>query len=213
MGCDSGNLGSLSRVQLLLLDRTAPETLLSPSGLEQTFSPVQDWLTIQCEDPGWSSADDLRPCTAGSISESWDSAGRVQRYKSVGSEGGSGSPSSWIIDPSPTFSMFRSSDSTRQSSNGSHTDIRSPGDKKPEYPGKTDQVLPSDGDRRPESPEYKSEERERRMEERKTKVLNMLSKLQDSVPRRSRGSNSHSDFEDCQFITMSDTFLFQPWPV
>ncbi|KAM6895751.1 uncharacterized protein FYW49_019629 [Xenentodon cancila] len=58
MGCDSGNLGSLSRVQLLLLDRPVPETLLSPSGLEQMFSPVQDWpgLTMQCEDPGWSSA-------------------------------------------------------------------------------------------------------------------------------------------------------------
>lgn len=41
VGCDSGNLGSLSRVQLLLLDRPEPETLQSPGG--DVLSPVLDW--------------------------------------------------------------------------------------------------------------------------------------------------------------------------
>lgn len=45
VGCDSGNLGSLSRVQLLLLDRAEPDTLQSASGLEE------DW-----SDLNWSSA-------------------------------------------------------------------------------------------------------------------------------------------------------------
>jgi len=54
LGCDSGNLGSLSRVQLLLLDRQVPETLLSPSALEEAFSPVQEWsdVMMQYDDPG-----------------------------------------------------------------------------------------------------------------------------------------------------------------
>lgn len=58
MGCDSGNLSSLSRVQLLLLDRPVPETGLSPSALDRVFSPVHDWpdLMVQDEDPDLSSA-------------------------------------------------------------------------------------------------------------------------------------------------------------
>lgn len=49
VGCDSGNLGSLSRVQLLLLDRQEPESLPSPFDPEDGFSPVEDWpdLTTQ----------------------------------------------------------------------------------------------------------------------------------------------------------------------
>lgn len=44
VGCDSGNLGSLSRVQLLLLDRLELDTLQSAIGLdEEEFSPMQDW--------------------------------------------------------------------------------------------------------------------------------------------------------------------------
>ncbi|XP_076015855.1 uncharacterized protein LOC143008132 [Genypterus blacodes] len=45
VGCDSGKLGSLSRVRLLLLDRPEPETLLSPHEL----SPVQDWSTFRMQ--------------------------------------------------------------------------------------------------------------------------------------------------------------------
>lgn len=51
LGCDSGNLGSLSRVQLLLLDRLEPETLLSPFSLEE------DWSDLRMQyDPGSTSA-------------------------------------------------------------------------------------------------------------------------------------------------------------
>lgn len=49
VGCDSGNLGSLSRVQLLLLDRLEPETLLSPFGQEEELSPVQDWSDLRMQ--------------------------------------------------------------------------------------------------------------------------------------------------------------------
>lgn len=45
------------------------------------------------------------------------------------------------------------------------------------------------------------EEEERRMEERKTKALSMLSKLQDDRPRRqANGNKGRSNFEDCKFI-------------
>lgn len=49
VGCDSGNLGSLSRVQLLLLDRLEPETLSSPFGQEEGLSPVQDWSDLRMQ--------------------------------------------------------------------------------------------------------------------------------------------------------------------
>lgn len=47
VGCDSGNLGSLSRVQLLLLDRQEPETLLSPFPQEEELSLWQDWSDVR----------------------------------------------------------------------------------------------------------------------------------------------------------------------
>ncbi len=57
VGCDSGNLGSLSRVQLLLLDRLEPETLPSPFCQEDELSPVQDWSDLRMHyDPGLTSA-------------------------------------------------------------------------------------------------------------------------------------------------------------
>ncbi|XP_069556289.1 uncharacterized protein [Brachyistius frenatus] len=59
VGCDSGNLGSLSRVQLLLLDRPAPENLPSPPCLEEEFFPEQDWSDLQY-DPGLTSAGSVR---------------------------------------------------------------------------------------------------------------------------------------------------------
>ncbi|XP_030576571.1 flocculation protein FLO11 [Archocentrus centrarchus] len=193
VGCDSGNLGSLSRVQLLLLDRPAPETLLSPSELEEEFSPRQDWsdLAMQFDSAGVS-----RPLTAGSVSERFDSAGKVQENKSDKSEGGSGSPSSWIIDPSPSFDMFRSSYSPSQSSHSSHTDEGGPDEEKSNYPGWRNQVQTPVEGRRPES----LTDKESRMEERKTKVLNMLSKLQDDTPEQSKSSKGHSNFEDFDFL-------------
>nr|XP_023008424.2 uncharacterized protein LOC101478573 isoform X2 [Maylandia zebra] len=190
MGCDSGNLGSLSRVQLLLLDRPAPETLLSPFELEEEVSPRSD-LTMQYDSAGVS-----RPLTAGSVSERFNSAGKVQENKSDQSEGGSGSPSSWIIDPSPSFDMFRSSHSPSQSSHSSHTGEGGPDEEESNYPGWRDQAESPAGGRRPGS----LEDKESKMEERKAKVLNVLSKLQDETPRQSKSSKGHSNFEDFDFL-------------
>ncbi|XP_047431524.1 uncharacterized protein LOC125000172 [Mugil cephalus] len=189
VGCDSGNLGSLSRVQLLLLDRQEPESLPSPFGLEEGFSPVEDWSDLSMQyDPG--SAGALRPLTAGSISERCDSAGRVEENKSdLSDEEGSGSPSSWIIDLSPSFDMFRPSPC--RSSHGSHTDE----EEARSYPEWSDRAEPSDGGRNNET-----EDKERRMEERKTKVLKVLSKLEEDTPRQSKSSKGRSDFEDFDFL-------------
>ncbi|XP_029318070.1 protein transport protein SEC31-like [Cottoperca gobio] len=48
VGCDSGNLGSLSRVQLLLLDRPEPDTPLSPFGQEEELSPGH-WADLRMQ--------------------------------------------------------------------------------------------------------------------------------------------------------------------
>ncbi|XP_071358591.1 uncharacterized protein [Trachinotus anak] len=187
VGCDSGNLGSLSRVQLLLLDRPEPETLPSPCDLEEELSPVQDWMNLRMQyDPQLTSEGVLRPLTAGSISERCDSAGKVQENKSDESDGHSGSPSSWIIDPSPSYNMFRSSYSPCPSNHSSSTDEGGPIEEGSNYPGQRDQVESSAGGRSPESLDHRAEEKERKMEERKTKVLNMLSKLQDDAPRQNK---------------------------
>ncbi|XP_036976974.1 mucin-5AC isoform X1 [Acanthopagrus latus] len=171
VGCDSGNLGSLSRVQLLLLDRLEPENLPSPFGMEEE----QDWDLREQYDPELEGV--LRPLTAGSISERCDSPGKVQQNKSDQSEGGSGSPSSWIIDPSPSHDMFGSA-----SPPGSSKEDEGPNEEEFSYPGWR-------------------EEEERRMEERKTKALSMLSKLQDDRPRRqANGNKGRSNFEDFDFL-------------
>ncbi|TDG96573.1 hypothetical protein EPR50_G00230120 [Perca flavescens] len=200
VGCDSGNLGSLSRVQLLLLDRPEPEILLSPFSQEEELSPVQDWSVLRMQhDPGLTSAGVLRPLTAGSISERCDSAGKVQENKSDQSEGGSGSPSSWIIDLSPSCNMFRSTNSPCESNHGSNTDKGAPTEEEAIYP-EWKEVESSAGGRRPGSLDQKLEEKERRMEERKTKVLNILSKLQDATPRQPKSNKGHSNFEDFDFL-------------
>ncbi|XP_018552775.2 uncharacterized protein LOC108897564 [Lates calcarifer] len=191
VGCDSGNLGSLSRVQLLLLDRPEPENPPSPCGLEEEFSLVQDWASLRMQsDPGLTSEGVLRPLTAGGISERCDSTGKVQENKSDQFEGGSGSPSSWIIDPGPSYTMLRSSYSPCPSSHGSSTDEGGPTEEGSSYPGWRDQ----------ESLDNRTEEKERRMEERKTKVLNVLSKLQDDTPLQKKSSKGHSNFEDFDFL-------------
>ena len=52
--------------------------------------------------------------------------------------------------------------------------------------------------RRPKCLDLRTEETERKMEERRTKVLSMLSTLQEAAPRQSKGS---SNFEDCECVT------------
>ncbi|XP_026183221.1 uncharacterized protein LOC113142419 isoform X2 [Mastacembelus armatus] len=201
VGCDSGNLGSLSRVQLLLLDRPEPETLLSAYGLEEEFTLVQDWSDLRVQyDPGLTSSGVLRPLTAGSISERCDSAGKVQENNSDRSEGGSWSPSSWIIDPSPSCNMFRASCSPCPSSHSSRTDEGGSSEDESSHPGWGDQDESLAGGRKPEILEHRNEEKDTRMEERKTKVLHMLSKLQEDTPRKSNSYKRCSNFEDFDFL-------------
>ncbi|XP_068573341.1 histone-lysine N-methyltransferase 2D isoform X1 [Cebidichthys violaceus] len=198
VGCDSGNLGSLSRVQLLLLDRPQPETMPSLFGPEEELSPVPDWSDFMMQyNPGGG----LRPLTAGSISERCDSAGKVQENKSDQSEGGSGSPSSWIIDPSPSLNMLRSAVSPCVSDHGSSRVEGGPTEEEEaNYPGWGDRVESSAEGRRPGSVDDRTEEKDGRMEERKTKVLNLLSKLQDDTPRQPNSNKGCSNFEDFDFL-------------
>ncbi|XP_065807649.1 uncharacterized protein [Labrus bergylta] len=193
VGCDSGNLGSISRVQLLLLDRNEPETLPSPSGYEDELSLEEDWSDMRMlDDPELTSAGVSRPLTAGSGSERCDSAGKVHENKSDQSEGCSGSPSSWIIDPSPSHNMFTSADSPSFSADdGGLTEEDS------DHSGRRDQIETPTGERRPH---LSPEEKERRMEEKKTKALSMLSKLQDDAPRQAKSSKGRSNFEDFDFL-------------
>ncbi|KAI9543032.1 hypothetical protein NQZ68_013963 [Dissostichus eleginoides] len=199
VGCDSGNLGSLSRVQLLLLDRPEPETLLSPFPQEEELSPWQDWSDVRMEnEQGLASGGVLRPLTAGSISERCDSAGKVQENKSDGSDGGSGSPSSWIIDKSPSCNMSTPTYSPCNSIPGS--DEGGPMEEESNYPGRGEQVEYSDGGRRPGSLDNRIEKIHRRMEEKKTKVLSILSKLQDETPHQQSSNKGRSNFEDFDFL-------------
>ncbi|XP_042258493.1 uncharacterized protein LOC121890373 isoform X2 [Thunnus maccoyii] len=204
VGCDSGNLGSLSRVQLLLLDRLEPETLPSPYCHDEEFSPVQDWpdlgmnYDLELTSAGVVKKGVLRPLTAGSISERCDSAGKVPENKSDQSEGGSGSPSSWIIDLSPSYNMFRSSYSPCKSNHGSSADEGGPTEEESNYPGWEEQVESSASSGK--TTEHQDEEKDRGMEERKTKVLNILSKLQDDTPRQHSGNKGRSNFEDFDFL-------------
>ncbi|XP_067438024.1 uncharacterized protein [Thunnus thynnus] len=204
VGCDSGNLGSLSRVQLLLLDRLEPETLPSPYCHDEEFSPVQDWpdfrmnYDLELTSAGVVKKGVLRPLTAGSISERCDSAGKVPENKSDQSEGGSGSPSSWIIDLSPSYNMFRSSYSPCKSNHGSSADEGGPTEEESNYPGWEEQVESSASSGK--TTEQQDEEKDRGMEERKTKVLNILSKLQDDTSLQPSGNKGRSNFEDFDFL-------------
>lgn len=49
VGCNSGNLGGLSRVQLLLLDRVEAEAPPSPFSLEEELSAEQDWSDLRMQ--------------------------------------------------------------------------------------------------------------------------------------------------------------------
>lgn len=72
-------------------------------------------------------------------------------------------------------------------------DGRGPNEEESSYPGWREVESPAGG-RRPESLDH------RRMEERKTKVLNMLSKLQDDTPCQPNSNHGCSNFEECEFI-------------
>ncbi|XP_034529478.1 pollen-specific leucine-rich repeat extensin-like protein 2 isoform X3 [Notolabrus celidotus] len=184
VGCDSGNLGSISRVQLLLLNRNDPDTAPSPFTHDDDLFEEEDWSDLRMEDdPELTSAGVSRPLTAGSDSERCDSAGKVQENKSDLSDGETGSPSSWIIDPSPSCHMFRSPPCSSAGENGP-----------------TGEECGSPGWRGSGSVDHSREEMERRMEERKTKALSMLSKLQDDTPRRTKNSRGCSNFEEFDFL-------------
>lgn len=83
------------------------------------------------------------------------------------------------------------------------------------YPGRRDHVESSAGGRRPESVDHGAEEEDRRMEERKTKVLSILSKLQDDAPRQPNSNKGRSNFEDCEynqrFLMPHHREYFQKW--
>lgn len=49
VGCDSGNLGALSRVQLLLLDRVEAGTPPSPLSLGEELPAGQDWSELRLQ--------------------------------------------------------------------------------------------------------------------------------------------------------------------
>ncbi|XP_029681648.1 proline-rich protein 36 isoform X3 [Takifugu rubripes] len=123
VGCQSGNLSSMSRVQLLLLKRVEPE--------DEEPSPSQDW------------------------------------------------------------SGFRMQYDAGLTSSGSSTD-----DEGSNYPGGRDGVKASTVGRGPDN----IAEEDRRMEERKLKALNLLSKLHNDAPRLADVNKGLSNFEDFDFL-------------
>ncbi|XP_061839659.1 uncharacterized protein [Nerophis lumbriciformis] len=165
VGCDSGNLGSLSRVQLLLLDRMGPVTLQCPMEdyLLDQASPVDDLLTP---------SGPRGPLTAGHLPERCDSAWKVPGDNKLDwSAGASRCPSSGAMrkslsqDSPPSSDIDHDSDSGREAS----------GRKNP------DENFPEKKDWRPE--------------ERKNKVLKMLYKLQDHSVRRPKVCSDFDDFD------------------
>lgn len=91
----------------------------------------------------------------------------------------------------------------------SGSDEGGPIEEESNYPGRGEQVEYSDGGRRPGSLDNRIEEIHRRMEEKKTKVLSILSKLQDETPHQQSSNNGRSNFEDCEFVTLSiQDFLY-----
>ncbi|XP_029681647.1 uncharacterized protein isoform X2 [Takifugu rubripes] len=181
VGCQSGNLSSMSRVQLLLLKRVEPE--------DEEPSPSQDWSGFRMQyDAGLTSSGAPRPLTAGSVSERCDPARRAVQNKSDES----GSPSSWIMEQRRSFDTFRSTVcSPCGSSHGSSTD-----DEGSNYPGGRDGVKASTVGRGPDN----IAEEDRRMEERKLKALNLLSKLHNDAPRLADVNKGLSNFEDFDFL-------------
>ncbi|XP_034019743.1 uncharacterized protein LOC117504382 isoform X2 [Thalassophryne amazonica] len=174
VGCESGNLGAMSRVQLLLLDRPDPETLPGHLDEEDLMCPLEDWMQ---DVPGSTSAGASRPPSASSVSERCDSMRKVDESKSEHSGGSCGSPASWTSDGRP--SLFRKGVGGPAESN---------------CPARTEEdVESSDGGR---SLEHMIEAKERMMAERKRKALNILSKLQNLTACQPGTDQDCSNFED-----------------
>ena len=82
---------------------------------------------------------------------------------------------------------------------GSSSEEGQPIEEGSNYPGWRDQEESPAGGRKPGNIDRTTEERDRWMEERKTKALKLLSKLQDDKHQLNAGKG-HSNFEDCEFI-------------
>eukprot|EP00063_Salmo_salar_P034009 XP_014008844.1 PREDICTED: mucin-5AC-like isoform X3 [Salmo salar] len=239
VGCDSGDLGSLSRVQLLLLDRSDP---VEPHWLagQDKYSPTEDRTTDLTAElrarrplsPRLYTTDVLQPLTAGScgdgsVSERCVATGKVQEqgeHTMSHTKDGSRSPSSWISDSSPsgiisgsTSSQCESccdgeesegSDQTSQAltslndrHKGPSPDQGVPVKEEPGCPDRGERGWASTvGRRRPGRLERRMREKERKREERKTKVLNIYSRLQDSGPLQPSRNRGRSKFEDFDFL-------------
>ncbi|CAL9682790.1 unnamed protein product [Knipowitschia caucasica] len=193
VGCDSGPLSSLSRVQLLLLNRQETDAA-SPFCLDEDSMSLNNYPDLEMSNGVW------RPFTAGSISESISekcvSMGKTHQNKlDDDMECFSGSSCSWIIDPSSTYrSMSKSSTTQRRSSLDSLEDEMSPFGKSSNYSGfarESEETCPSI---------EINEDQERKWKERNSKALKMLSKLQDNAPHQLSNVKVHSNFEDFDFL-------------
>ncbi|KAL0962894.1 hypothetical protein UPYG_G00346840 [Umbra pygmaea] len=202
---DLGNLGSMSRVQLLLLDRPDPVNPRCISGI-------------------------LQPVTAGScgncsVSERCVAIGQVCALGEDAMEtpsDNSRSPWSRVSDSISSDNTSRSSatscpssyDEEVSGSRTSHTPTTlndrhmGPGPKKGalemEEPGCAGGVerggASAAGRRRPGRTERRMRQKERKRDERKTKVLNIYSKLQDSGSFQPIINRGPSNFEDFNFL-------------
>ncbi|XP_061618446.1 uncharacterized protein LOC133472104 isoform X2 [Phyllopteryx taeniolatus] len=169
VGRHSGDLSSLSRVQLLLLRRTTPAS--SPENPERILPAA------------WSPRRDVTLTSAGPM-RTPDSARKVpEDGKSDWSVGGSRSPSSRLINQSPSPDCFPSRSSPEQ---GSDVGLAGVWEQTEAFPG--------------ELADVGAEEKDWSVEQRKRKVLNMLYRLQD--PSGQTPGNAHvcSDFDDFDFL-------------
>ncbi|KAJ8007042.1 hypothetical protein DPEC_G00113470 [Dallia pectoralis] len=234
VGCDTMELGSLSRVQLLLLDRPEP---VDPRFLPGHHSLNEDaaaghtvQLRASSPGPGLGTPGVLRTVAAGSCrngnaAERCVATGRVSvRGKrdtmSGNTDNGPRSPRSWSSDSSPSDVVSPSSpgqyscDGEESDSNTSMASTslsgRNAGHRpdqeasEREEPGCTipwERAEASAEDRRrPRRTERRTRQKERKREERKTKVLNIYSKLQDSDPLQPSLNRGRSKFEDFNFL-------------
>ncbi|XP_019898596.2 uncharacterized protein LOC105030163 isoform X2 [Esox lucius] len=235
VGCDMGELGSLSRVQLLLLDRPEPMNPRFLSGQHQ-HSLGKDvtrghTAKLSASRPGPCATGVLQPVTAascgnGSASERCAATGEVRGERELTMPGdpedGPRSPWSWTGDSGPSDIISRSPCSPCQySCDGEESDSQTsqasttlndrnsgPGPDQEaserEEPGCTlrgERVGTSAGGRRrPGRTERRMRQKERIREERKTKVLNIYSKLQDRGALQPSHNRGRSKFEDFNFL-------------
>ncbi|XP_077356352.1 uncharacterized protein LOC144003712 [Festucalex cinctus] len=166
VGCHSGNMGSLSRVQLLLLQRTSPESTLG-GGMGDHFLPDE-----------WSPHHDDMVTSEGPMGTP-DSSWKVPEDDSSDwSMGGSRSPSSCLITPSPSRDRLSCLSSPAQ---GCDVDL-------------ADQTFAG------READVGHEEKDYSVEARKNKVLKMLYNLQDPSKRIPDNVRSCSNFDDFDFL-------------